>query len=101
MKKIINGKKYDTHTAKAIHVHGNGYFYSDFQHYSETLYKKKTGEYFLYGEGGPMSKYAEYYGNTTTGGDKIIPLSEERARKWCETHMDVDAYEREFGEVDE
>jgi hypothetical protein len=24
----------------------------------EELYRKRTGEYFLYGEGGPMSKYS-------------------------------------------
>ena len=56
MKKIINGKLYDTETAKLIgrSYHGEGP--RDFRHYSEELYRKRTGEYFLYGEGGPMSR---------------------------------------------
>ena len=46
MKKIISGKLYDTETAKEIAVWNNGRSYSDFSHCVETLYKKRTGEYF-------------------------------------------------------
>ena len=45
MKKIINGRKYDTETAKEIGYWSNGYPCSDFNHCEETLYLKKTGEY--------------------------------------------------------
>lgn len=69
---------------------------------TEDLYRKRTGEYFLSGEGGPASKYAISTGNNSwSGGDKIIPLSFEAASRWAEEHMDASEYESEFGVVDE
>lgn len=101
MKKIINGKRYDTETAKEVAC--DSYLYPrDFSYWSETLYRKNTGEYFLHGEGGPMSKYAESTGqNQWTGGEKIIPLSLEAAQAWAEKHLDGSEYEEIFGTVDE
>lgn len=102
MKKIINGKMYDTDTAKRVGsiFHGDGL--RDFRHYEETLYKKRTGEYFLHGEGGPMSRYAESVGqNQWSGGEKIIPLDYKAATEWAEENMDADDYQEEFGEVSE
>lgn len=102
MKKIINGLVYDTNTAKEIGEWSNGYAVSDFKHIRETLYKKRTGEYFLYGRGGPMSKYAMETGsNSWSGGEKIIPLEYERARKWGEDSLDADDYIAEFGDPGE
>ena len=99
MNKIINGKRYSTDSAKemASDSYSN---YTDFHYWSETLYRKNTGEYFLHGEGGPMSRYAETIGqNQWTGGEKIIPLSVEAAQKWAEEHLTGDEYEAIFGEV--
>lgn len=102
MKKIINGKIYDTATAKLCAAAASGGSYSDFDYWHEALYRKKTGEYFLHGEGGPMSKYAESCGqNEWRGGEKIIPLSYEAAQKWAEEHLDGDEYEEIFGAVTE
>lgn len=102
MKKIINGKLYDTDTAKEIGSRFHGEGVRDFRHYSETLYRKRTGEYFLYGEGGPMSRYAETIGqNQWSGGEKIIPLDYKAATKWAEENMDADDYQAEFGQVSE
>ena len=102
MKKIINGKLYDTETAREIGCNSHGEGPRDFHWYAETLYKKRTGEYFLHGEGGPMTRYAEAAGqNTWTGGARISPLSLEAAKKWAEENMDVDDYMREFGPVEE
>lgn len=56
MKKIINGKKYDTETAREVACKAWGY-YGDLNFVFETLYKKKTGEFFLYGEGGANTSY--------------------------------------------
>ena len=101
MKKIINGKRYDTDTAKKLASD----WYSnrtDFYYWEETLYRKNTGEYFLHGEGGPASKYAQSVGqNSWSGGEKIIPLSVENARKWAEDHLDGDEYEKIFGVIEE
>lgn len=102
MKKIISGKLYDTETATKVAscYHGEGP--RDFRHYSEALYRKRTGEYFLAGEGGPMSHYAVTTGmNSWSGGEKIIPLPYKDAREWAEREMDADDYEAEFGAVSE
>lgn len=72
MKKIINGRKYDTETAKEIGYWSNGYPCSDFNHCEETLYLKKTGEYFLYGEGGALTEYARSVCGGSTGGSRIM-----------------------------
>ena len=102
MKKIINGKKYDTETASEVGSWSNGGGWRDFSHFEETLYRKKTGEFFLFGEGGPMTKYAVSTGqNSWSGGERIIPLTHENARKWAEEHLDGDEYEEIFGEVTE
>lgn len=102
MKQIINGKKYDTETAKEIASWSDGLSWRDFHHVVETLYMKKTGEFFLFGEGEPATKYAESTGqNSWTGSSKIIPLSWEAARQWAEDNLDADEYEQIFGEVSE
>jgi len=101
MNKIINGKRYSTDSAKemASDSYSN---YTDFHYWSETLYRKNTGEYFLHGEGGPRSRYAVTVGqNQWSGGEKIIPLSVEAAQAWAEEHLTGDEYEKIFGEVEE
>ncbi len=103
MKAVINGKKYDTTTAEAITSWGNGCGAGDFNRIDETLYKKKTGEFFMFGEGGARSRYAESYdgGRSFGSGEKIIPLSDQEAREWMEAHATTDEYERVFGAVEE
>lgn len=102
MKKVINGKMYNTETAQEIGSWANGGGWSDFHHQEETLYKKRTGEYFLHGEGGPMTRYAEQVElNSWSGGARIMPLSYAEAQAWAEEHMDADDYEAHFGSVPE
>lgn len=102
MKKIINGKVYDTETAKELGSWRNAGSWRDFSHKEETLYRKKTGEFFLYGQGGPMTNYAEATGtNSWSGGERIMPLTFADAREWGEEHLDGDEYEEIFGEVAE
>ena len=102
MKKIINGKVYDTATAKELGSWGNGGTWRDFNHMEETLYRKKTGEFFLYGEGGPATKYAKAVEqNSWSGGERIMPMSFAEAREWAEKHLDGDEYEEIFGAVAE
>jgi hypothetical protein len=102
MKKIINGRKYDTDTACMVGEWENMAYVSDFAYCHEILFRKRNGEYFLYGEGGAASKYAESVGqNQWSGGERIIPLDYDHAREWAEKHLDADEYETEFGEVSE
>ena len=101
MKKIINGRKYDTDTAKAIASYSNDLPCSDFRYFYETLYQKHTKEFFVYGHGGAMSKYAETCYGSRTGGETIIPLSLDEAKEWVATYSTVEIYETIFGEVAE
>lgn len=102
MKKIINGKMYNTETAEELGSWSDSLSVRDFGHCSELLYRKKNGEFFLYGEGGPASRYAEPDGiSGWTSGSSIIPMTEDDARKWSETHLDADEYEAIFGPVEE
>ena len=97
MKHIINGKVYDTEKAKYLGVdsYSNP---SDFHYWCEELYQKRTGEFFLYGKGGPMSRYAERIEqNGWSGGEQIIPLTYDKAREWAEEHLRVEYYEEIFG----
>lgn len=102
MKKIISGKVYDTSTATELAAYSSPGSWRDFSHYEETLYRKKTGEFFLHGEGGPMTRYAQATGvNSWSGGERIMPLSYKEAQEWAEEHLDGDEYEAIFGEVAE
>lgn len=102
MKKIINGKKYNTETAKELGYWENEYSISDFRYCTETLYKKRTGEFFLYGEGGAMTGYAKRCEDDSwCGGEDITPLTLEGAKKWAERHLTADKYIEIFGEVEE
>lgn len=101
MKKIINGKKYDTETAKEVACNSWGY-YGDLNFVAETLYKKRTGEYFMYAEGGANTIYATQCGcNSWGSGWRITPFTENQAKKWGEENMDGDTYEDVFGAVEE
>lgn len=101
MKKIINGKKYDTETAVLICGHDNGRIWSDFYFYKECLYKKKTGEFFIYEEGGAASCVAEMHNGYSCGGSRINPISEYEAMCFVEKYGTAEAYESLFGEVEE
>lgn len=101
MKKVINGRLYNTETAKHIGNQGNGLGWNDFRCIDEDLYLKKTGEFFLAGEGGALTKYAEVTEHGRCAGSGIIPLTEDEARDWVETYLDVDAYIEVFGEPEE
>lgn len=101
MKKVIQGVLCDTSTAK--HLGSASYLSSrDFTHWNEALYRTKSGRYFLYGEGGPASRYAVTIGqNEWSGGEKIQLLSRETAMEWAEEHLDGDEYIAAFGDPEE
>ena len=102
MKKNINGKIYDTETASLLGTWLNGYIQRDPRCEIEELYRKRTGEFFLFGMGCASSKYAVFVdGKGWQSGAKIIPLNYENARKWAEEHLRGDDYQEIFGEVAE
>lgn len=99
MKKVIRGRLYDTEKAVLI-----GEFFDerknqdDLDFYTEELYKKRTGEYFLYGRGNAGSKYSQWRGSTASGSECISPLSFSQARDWAEEYLNADDFIREFGD---
>ena len=102
MKKIIDGKMYNTETATELGCSSNSGDWRDFSHYCETLFRKRTGEFFLLGQGGPATKYAESVGqNQWSGGSRIMPMSWDEARDWVEKNLTSAEYESIFGEVPE
>lgn len=101
MKKIINGRLYDTETAKELAAVDNGYGVGNAFYSKTALFQKKTGEYFIYGEGGPMSEYGDSVGYNRTWGCRFEPVDEFDAQKWVEKNCDGDTYIDLFGDVDE
>lgn len=92
---------YNTETAEQLAEWDNRRWGS-FDACVETLYRKRNGEFFLYGHGGPRSAYAQPDGDGwMTGGHAIILLSEKKAREWAEEHLNGDEYEAIFGVVEE
>jgi hypothetical protein len=98
MKKIIQGRKYDTETATLLGFDAGG---DGFRHWREELFRKRNGEFFLHGEGGPMTRYAKTCNDGWCGSEAITPLTPEAARQWGEEHLDADNYEAIFGDPGE
>ena len=98
MKKIINGKRYDTKTATEIASAWNGCSRSDFNFLLETLYKTDGGAWFLAGDGGALTKYAEVLegGRSRCGGKDIVPLTPAEAKGWLESNRKTEALETCF-----
>ena len=102
MKKIIKNKVYDTDTAILTATYSSSDDCGSLAHFEESLYRKKTGEFFLFGSGGAMTRYAVSTGlNSWKGGEKIIPLDYSAAQAWAQEHLDTEDYERIFGAVAE
>ena len=101
MKKVINNKVYDTETAKLLESSDNGFPRNDFNYFEESLYRTKSGNYFLYGEGGGLSRYGVWHGNSGGPGEKIMPMSYDEATEWAQKNLDGDDYIRLFGDPED
>ena len=101
MRKIIEGRTYNTETSREIGYWSNGLHGGDMGQCEETLYKNTKGAYFLYGEGGANSKYSSPAGDMRGPGADIVPLTTAAAQEWAEEHLTADEYEAEFGECEE
>lgn len=97
MKKIINGSRYDTDTAKHIGSASSTALPGDFDYWESDLYRTKAGKYFLYRQGFGYPVEDNHLGF----GSEIIPLDESTARQWAEKCLDADKYEAAFGAVTE
>lgn len=93
MKRKINGKIYDT--AKAKSCGSNKVDNSD--EYEE-LYRKRNGEFFIYGSGGPNSRYAVFLNGEWKSGCAIYPITYKVACDWAKKKLSKEEYNRVFGE---
>lgn len=98
MKKIINGKRYDTATASLVYETSNVGQVSrtDFKAYVERLYRTPRGKWFVHGEGGALTRWATKLQNGRTGGEGILPVDSDEAREWLEQHGDAEMIEQYF-----
>lgn len=97
MKKIIQNKLYDTNTAKRIGSINNGKATDDLFYTEEVLYRKKTGEYFLYCAGGAGTRYAKpQKSGGSKSGEIIIPVDFETAERWTQKNLSTQVFEKEF-----
>lgn len=99
MKRIIDGKTYNTDTASRICDTSNDYYQSDFNVENSDLYVTKRGSYFIAGSGGARSRFAQCVPDGYCGGDGIIPISREDALAECEMHGSTDDIEKFFGDM--
>lgn len=86
MKRIVDGKMYDTDKAEEIcsASYGNP---GDFKYWSEALFRTKRGAFFISGEGGAMTKWGKKISqNTWSGGEGIKALTPDEVILWCEDH---------------
>ena len=99
MKRVINGKRYDTETAPVIAEWNNGLSDGDFHYMEETLYRTDKGTWFLQGTGGPLSSYAEVSANgrERSSSSVIVPYTSDAAKAWLESREQYNALERFFG----
>ena len=94
-KENINGVAYNTKTAETIAHNGSGKTinHSDERWFTETLYRKKSGEFFLYGSGGIFTKYAKQTGpDSWERSEAILPLTEDEAKQWAMNNLGDDGY---------
>ena len=100
MKQSINGKMYNTKTAKKLAHYWNGLGAGDFNNLSEDLYQTRKGTVFISGKGGARTGYAESVGNMFCGGERIRPLlTDEAIIEWCERTGNDQALEEHFPEL--
>lgn len=85
MKRVIDGKVYDTETATAICELACHYYQGDFNWHDTRLYRTQRGAYFLAGDGGPMSMWAVPEGsNGYSGGSGLSVIDADEAREHAE-----------------
>ena len=99
MKRIIDGKRYDTETAEQVTTIGSlpGTSRTDFRYWEADLYRTPRGRWFLSGRGGPATMFSRPDGSgMTSGGGGIIPISDTEAQEYLEDDRNVEALELWF-----
>jgi hypothetical protein len=98
MKKIVKGKVYDAERSTEVASYTNHLGTNDHNHCYETLYRTKNGNWFLVGEGGPLTQYCKSVGNLFTSGSALLPLTSDEALEWLERNDEVSEIEEYFSD---
>ena len=98
MKQVFDGLIYDTDDAIEIAMNESRVGIDDFGGFEEAIYKPDSGRWFLWGKGGPHTRWREPVGNNAFGsGEAIHALSEVEALDWFErTGADPDVIAAHF-----
>lgn len=87
MNKIINGKRYNTETAKEL----TQFIYiseSEDRLYEDKLYIKKTGEFFIFSKSEKLINSEKLSKNKLDQKCEIIPLTLDEAKSWVNDNAD-------------
>ena len=85
MIKVINGKTYNTKTAARVCSVSSPVSMSNFNWFSETLYRTPKGAFFIVGQGGPKTQWADVAEDRSRGyGAGLLLLESDEAREMME-----------------
>ncbi len=98
MRVRIEGIVYNTETARAVGSREDVVNVWPDDSYTETLYRRKNGKFFLLINGSALVKGLEHPVKIYVDGEDILPLSDLHARMWMEDHGQGKLLERYFPE---
>lgn len=99
MRKVIRGRVYDTDTARRVlRVEGRIDPGDPRTWRCESLFRKRTGEYFIAGRGGAETRWADVsQAGGPMPGEGVVPVGYDQAREWMEAHAGDGGCLGEFG----
>lgn len=96
MRRVIDGKIYDTETAALLHYWDNGNN-GRFHFRTKALYRTPKDRYFLVHEGGAMTDMAKQVdSNNVSGSEAMEVIDRETAIRFLESHGGSEVLIREF-----
>ncbi|MDR1537285.1 MAG: hypothetical protein LBU32_04685 [Clostridiales bacterium] len=101
MKKYIGHRTLNTEAAAELGRHSSS-TEDEYAGISETLYKSRTGVYFIHAEGNASALYKMLSGRHCrrwAKGGNIRVLDYDEAKEWSVKYLPHDLYEAEFGDI--
>ena len=96
MKKVINGKIYNTETAELIAEDYNECYIDDSCYELEEIYRTNTGKWFLHYAYGPNAFLRENYTNGKNHVEGIEAMTEDRVKMWLEERDETEKIKKYF-----
>lgn len=90
MKKVINGKMYDTEADLAIAFYEVSDNTNSRYYFRESLHMTRGGEFYLHGTGGFFTQYAMICEDGSKApGEDLILMPIEKTKRWVKLHYGV------------